>query len=131
MLTNRSTQLAGGTWMAGIDSCWGGRPDTESALRDVPDDTRAIVLGHEPWLATTHDRHLHVAGHTHHGQVRAPLPLVGEAVANMFYPRYSRPFPRGLYRRTGDAFVYTTAGVGYSTVDWRLNCPPEIVVLDA
>jgi uncharacterized protein len=128
MLTNRSVELgAHDLWLAGIDSCWGGDPDPERAFAEVPAGVDTVVLGHEPHLATLHDRYLHVAGHTHHGQVRTPL--FGEFVARRNYVRFSQPYPRGLYARGEHSFVYTTGGVGYSTVSFRVSCPPEIVVL--
>ncbi|MCW2928443.1 MAG: metallophosphoesterase [Thermoleophilia bacterium] len=159
MLTNRALPLAdvigadrgGATWLAGIDSCWtfkrgnGEGADPAKALADVPPGADTIVLGHEPHLATLHEHVLHLAGHTHCGQVR--LPLLGDWTARLHMPRYSEPFPCRLYevpveqatppepdaRRTtrDERWVYTTAGVGYSTVDVRVFCPPELVVIDA
>jgi predicted MPP superfamily phosphohydrolase len=156
MLTNRALPLAqlvsshaGDTWLAGIDSCWtrrgstGPGADPDTAFADVPAGADVVVLGHEPWLATMHEHVLHVAGHTHCGQVRTPL--FGDWTARMHMPRFSEPYPCRLYevpveqhttlpgthRTARDTrFVYTTAGVGYSTVDVRAFCPPELVVLD-
>jgi predicted MPP superfamily phosphohydrolase len=158
VLTNRALALRdvvpGYTrdhWVAGIDSCWPGardrrrdtRPDVAAAMRDIPVGAEALVLGHEPHLATLHEQALHLAGHTHCGQVRSPV--LGDWTARMHMPRYSEPYPCRLYelaveaggptpahhRTAGDRrWVYTTAGVGYSTVDFRLFCPPEIVVID-
>lgn len=133
MLTNRSL-TRGDIVLAGVDSCWGGSPDIRASLKGVDNDFPVIVLGHEPWLATLHDRWLHVAGHTHHGQVRAPF--FGDKVMNRSMPKKSLPFPKGRYQRTAATasspatWAYTTAGVGYSTADFRFLCPPEIVVLD-
>lgn len=159
VLTNRALPLRdlvpaapAGTWLAGIDSCWtrrgstGPGGDPVAAFEDVPTDAEAIVLGHEPWLATMHAHALHLAGHTHCGQVRTPL--FGDWSARLHMPRFSGPYPCRLHeleltgdrgaarlpanRRTAAArrWVYTTAGVGYSTVDLRLFCPPELVILD-
>jgi uncharacterized protein len=128
MLMNRSTQLTDDVWLAGIDSMWGGNPQPEQALAGIPAEARTVVLGHEPPLALRHEAFLHVAGHTHHGQVRSPL--FGETIARRNYVKHSEPFPRGLYRRGEHSWVYTTAGVGYSTVSFRVCCPPEIVVLE-
>ena len=156
MLTNRAVPLAPATpagapelWLAGIDSCWTRRGsngpgcDPEAAFAEVPDNAEAIVLGHEPHLATMHEHVLHLAGHTHRGQVR--VPLLGEWGARVHMPRFSEPYPSGLYevpteqpsplparrRTSGDRrFVYTSGGVGYSTINLRILCPPEIVVLD-
>lgn len=175
VLTNRAMPLheiigrplAGDPWLAGIDSCWtrrgttgqGARPD--AAFADVPASTDVVVLGHEPWLATMHEHVLHLAGHTHCGQVRTPV--LGDLTARMHMPRYSEPYPTRLYelpvehgaaggslaeagagsgagaapdgivRRThrDRRWVYVTAGVGFSTVPVRVLCPPEIVVIDA
>src|SRR5690606_20572599 len=156
VLTNRSlpaSQLARTAredlWLAGIDSCWtrrgstGPGADADATFADVPDGADVVVLGHEPWLATMHEHVLHLAGHTHCGQVRTPL--LGNWTARMHMPRYSAPYPCWLHELELDAtpalpgadrarhrrrFVYTTAGVGYSTVDLRMFCPPELVVVD-
>ncbi|MCW2925709.1 MAG: hypothetical protein JWM98_3113 [Thermoleophilia bacterium] len=157
MFTNRAEPLdeatggAGrGAWLAGIDSCWtrrnstGPGADPEAAFADVPEDAEVLVLGHEPHLATMHQHTVHLAGHTHCGQVRTPV--LGDWTARLHMPRFSEPYPCRLYelevdpasatparRRTARdrRWVYTTAGVGYSTVDFRAFCPPELVVIDA
>lgn len=132
VLTNRNVLVEGRNGarlhLAGIDSCWGGTPDVSSALAGIPNEACTVVLGHEPWLATLHDRFLHLAGHTHAGQVR--LPVFGDAVARMYMPRFSQPYPNGLARRGDRSWAYTSSGVGYSTVSWRLLTPPEIVVVN-
>lgn len=158
VLTNRALALsqlvpaaADSTWLAGIDSCWtrrgstGPGADADAAFADVPPGADVVVLGHEPHLATMHEHVLHLAGHTHCGQVRTPL--LGDWTARMHMPRFSEPYPCRLYEvdvTTGDdalapthrttrdrRWIYTTAGVGYSTIDLRLFCPPELVVIDA
>lgn len=116
-------------WIVGLDSLEAGRAERGLADRLVPAGARAIVLGHEPWLATRHHQVLHLAGHTHHGQVRVP------GVPVRYLPRYSRPYPEGLAVVGGRAgserrYVYTTAGLGSTTVPLRVGAPPEIVVLD-
>lgn len=132
LLTNTSVRVGDDLVLAGIDSCWGGRPKPRRALEGIDPSERTVVLGHEPYLATLHTHWLHVAGHTHHGQVRSPL--LGDAVMERSMPKKSAPYPRGRYSRPApdgrERHIYTTAGVGYSTVDFRLFCPPEIVVID-
>jgi predicted MPP superfamily phosphohydrolase len=156
VLTNRAIPLrqlvpgaAERAWLAGIDSCWtrkgstGPGADPDAAFAEVPEGAEVVVLGHEPHLATLHEHALHLAGHTHCGQIRTPV--LGDWTARFHMPRFSEPYPCWLYevdrdprselpaaRRGSRArrFVYTTAGVGYSTVDTRVFCPPEIVVLD-
>lgn len=117
-----------GIWIIGLDSCEAGVAAPGLVRSLVPGDARCVVLGHEPFLATRHQEALHLAGHTHHGQVRIPgIPL-------RYLPRYSRPYPEGLARvdaPSGGRFVYTTAGVGSTTLPIRIGAPPEIVVIDA
>lgn len=158
VLTNRALPLGeivdgarDGVWLAGIDSCWtrrgssGPGADADAAFRDVPTDADVVVLGHEPFLATFHEHLLHLAGHTHCGQIRTPV--FGDWTARMHMPRFSEPYPCRLYEVDVDQdglaslptthrtdrdtrWVYTTSGVGYSTVSVRAFCPPELVVLD-
>jgi len=130
VLTNRNIELAPGLVLAGIDSCWGGNADAELALAGKDPEAQTVVLGHEPFLATMHSEFLHIAGHTHSGQVRLPIPVLGNMLTRLYMPRYSQPFPRRFYSRGNGSYVYTSAGVGYSTVNWRLATPPEIVVID-
>lgn len=152
LLTNASHRISDELYLAGLDSCWtlgksNGGPDVARAFADIPlhDETgnparrngtagpisdeapEVVVLGHEPWLATRHAAFLHLAGHTHCGQVRSPL--LGNLVSGAWLPRYSRPWPYWLHRLPESRFCYTTAGLGYSTVDFRLFCPPEIVTI--
>jgi predicted MPP superfamily phosphohydrolase len=150
-LSSLVADAADSVWLAGIDSCWtrrgstGPGADPDAAFADIPADVDVIVLGHEPHLATMHEHVLHLAGHTHCGQVRTPL--LGDWTAQMHMPRFSNPYPCRLYELAVDdaecslapthrtdrdrRWVYTTAGVGYSTIDLRLFCPPELVVIDA
>ncbi|MCB0878843.1 MAG: metallophosphoesterase [Thermoleophilia bacterium] len=156
VLTNRSMALAElapaareGVRIAGIDSCWtrrgstGPGADADAAFAEVEPGQDVLVLGHEPHLATLHEHVLHLAGHTHCGQVRTPL--LGDWTARMHMPRFSNPWPCWLHEVEVDTeselpathrgsrdsrFVYTTAGVGYSTIDLRAFCPPEVVVID-
>ena len=115
-------------WIAGLDSLRPGIPDVVQALQDVGDTARTIVMGHEPELATQHGCVMHVAGHTHHGQIRLRgLPL-------RYMPPGSQPYPEGLYALTDEPdgarrWVYTTAGIGSSELSLRIGCPPEIVIL--
>jgi len=155
VLTNRAVPMTtivpdarDALWLAGIDSCWtrrnstGPGADADAAFADVPEGADVVVLGHEPHLATMHEHVLHLAGHTHCGQVRTPV--LGDWTARMHMPRFSEPYPCRLYevdvassglpathRTTRDRrWIYTTAGVGYSTVSVRAFCPPELVVIE-
>lgn len=139
VLTNRACPMPGRqAWVAGLDSAWSGRrsrcrPDPTAAFGSIPAGSDVVVLGHEPHLAMLHEHTLHLAGHTHCGQIRSPV--LGDWTARLHMPRFSEPYPCRLsvVPRVdgGERWVYTTAGVGYSTADLRVLCPPEIVVIDA
>jgi len=54
------------------------------------------------------------------------LPLVGP----LYVPsRLGRRYLSGLYR-LGEALMYVSRGLGWSFAPLRLNCPPEVTVLD-
>lgn len=93
-----------------------------AVLAQIEDPARTIVLGHEPSLALVHECFLHLAGHTHWGQ------LGFRWTQERLLPIGSHPYPAGLYERPS-GHVYTTSGVGYYPPG-RMKAPPEIVVID-
>ncbi len=127
VLADECVEPAPGLLLAGMESLYAGG-GSDAFIRDVrgPEHERVVVLVHEPAAGTRHAADLQLAGHTHHGQVR--LPLLTRALV---LPRHSEPYPQGLYHVDGERWVYTTAGVGYSTAPLRFRAPAEIVVVDA
>lgn len=126
-LVDEAVQFRDGVWIAGLDSCFVRDPDVDGALADIPSEATCIVMGHEPALALRHEQALHIAGHTHHGQIRLPL------LPWRYLPPHSEPYPEGLYEvatRGGTRWVYTSAGVGSTTVPFRIGCPAAINVLE-
>ncbi|MCF6174285.1 MAG: metallophosphoesterase [Victivallaceae bacterium] len=93
-----------------------------------------ILLSHNPDTVIhiaddTNLAHFDVAlcGHTHAGQLR--IPLFGALASSS---RYGRKFDCGhfMHRRFTDVNMFISAGIGTSAFPWRLNCPPEIMVID-
>jgi hypothetical protein len=84
-----------------------------------------VVLGHEPdmWDHYRATDLLHLAGHTHGGQIR----LLGRPLR---LPTLGRKYPLGQYATGGDKFLLVSAGLGCVDVDFRVNCPPEIAVIE-
>lgn len=114
----------------GIDDIKTGMPVFTSS----DDNGYNILLSHNP------DTVIHIAddsnldkfdlalcGHTHAGQVR--LPLLGALGSSS---RYGRSFDCGRFthRRFPNVNMLISAGIGTSAFPWRLNCPPEIMVID-
>jgi predicted MPP superfamily phosphohydrolase len=111
--------------LTGIDSFWSGTPDLTTFDR-APADARHVVLVHEPdsFLKIKHPGiRLQISGHTHGGQVR--LPLIGAVVL----PKMGHHFAEGLFQRDG-RYLYVNRGIGTLVPHIRLNCRPEITVLE-
>ncbi len=83
-----------------------------------------LVLGHEPdvWDGYRPPELLHLAGHTHGGQVR----IFDQA---FYLPTLGRKYVRGRFSREGDRTLIVSEGVGCTTIHLRINCPPEVVRL--
>jgi len=93
-----------------------------------PETTRHLLLVHYPHYAVRLaeqplDFDLILAGHSHGGQVR--LPLIGAVAVPYAVGRYDL----GRYE-TPAGPLYVTSGIGTSAFPMRLNCRPEIVVID-
>jgi hypothetical protein len=112
-------------WLAGVDDVWERRADLERALAGIPSGATTILLAHEPDYAdqvTGRGVALQLSGHSHGGQVR--LPLFGSPVL----PMWGRKYPYGL-RRVADMWLYTNRGVGLIQPALRLNCRPEVTLI--
>jgi hypothetical protein len=107
--------------LAGLDDGWEEELDLPGALSGLP-QSPTILLLHEPDLAdeVAADGRvaLQLAGHTHGGQIR----LDGRA---LILPPLGRKYDYGLHQ-AGKMQVYTSGGIGTTTIPLRLNCPPEI-----
>ncbi len=66
------------------------------------------------------------SGHTHGGQIR--VPSVGALLTGTKYA--SRRESYGTYRTSGGMFVNVSAGIGYSLLPIRINCPAELVLIE-
>jgi predicted MPP superfamily phosphohydrolase len=115
-----------GLCLAGVDDYWCGSPDSEH-LKDVTSNNPVILLSHNPDVCEVEKTQQHrvdfqVSGHTHGGQV--VLPGLGPvATASGFGTKYLYGWNEGP-----NWPVYTTSGIGTSTVPVRLGTKPELVV---
>lgn len=125
-----SEQPNGGLCLAGVDDLWSGEPDLKLALESVPQNIPVILLSHNPDLAESDEAKdfrvdLQVSGHTHGGQI--VLPGIGAlATASRYGTKYLSGWNEGPYWP-----VYTTVGVGTSSIPVRVGASPEIVVFTA
>jgi uncharacterized protein len=131
ILTNESTEVAGGLYLAGLDDLWSGHPNLKAALRDVPDNAATLLMIHEPdyidrVVAAEAPVAVQFSGHTHGGQVRIPL-WDGERMRTgaPILPRHGERYPIGL-QSVSYSNVYTNRGLGLWPLPYRFNCRPEI-----
>ena len=91
--------------------------------------TRRILLSHNPdYVATLLEEEtlsfdLALCGHTHGGQVRVP------GLRSTVIPVQDPRFMSGL-TDIGTGYVYTSRGLGVVGLPIRVNCPPEITVIE-
>ncbi len=129
MLLNEATVIERGEdrlYLAGIDDPHYFRVDNlEKAATEIPPGEASVLLAHSPEIyrqAAHIGFDLMLCGHTHGGQVCLP---------GGFTPYYNAAAPRrvcrGAWRHHGMA-GYTSNGSGFSVVDVRYNCPPEVTL---
>ena len=127
-LTNLTEHVSGGTVrIAGVDDPYIGRQRTGHIER-ASNETLAIGVTHAPdvvsdWLLNGYD--VVLAGHTHGGQLRAPL--IGALVTNSTIPP---ELAAGLHR-VGGGWLHVTPGLGHSRFSpVRFLCRPEAALLE-
>ena len=110
---------------AGIDDPYWGEPDLEKVIAQLPNDSAAVLLVHEPDYieksAKTHKFALQLSGHSHGGQITIPFldPLI--------LPPGGRKYFVGL-NQVEDTVEYTNRGLGMTGLPFRFNNRPEITV---
>ena len=114
-------------WLAGMGDLWEEPTSLGQALRGVGPQDVAIAMTHNPDVfEQQHDPRakLWLAGHTHGGQVYLPW---------LFRPwvpsRYRGKYRAGLVSREG-CLIYVSRGLGCITPPVRLNCRPELPVIE-
>lgn len=129
-LEGRAVQLAGGRnalYLVGLGELMETRPSLTEAMRAVGQDDVAIVITHNPDVfEQQHDRRarLWLAGHTHGGQIYLPW-LFRAWVPSL----YGQKYRAGWVERDG-CRIYVSRGLGCITPPVRLNCRPELPVIE-
>ncbi len=119
----------GSSWLtfAGVDSASVKKDDLNSVLNGMPAEGPAILLVHEPDFAVksaaTKRFNLQLSGHSHGGQF--VIPGLGTPVRGSFFMKY----PLGEYKVDG-MILYVSRGLGTNAYWLRINCPPEIAVIN-
>ncbi|HWE61119.1 MAG TPA: metallophosphoesterase [Chloroflexota bacterium] len=127
ILTNEARPLYGeALYLVGVDDPATGRDNLARALARAPASACSLLLAHSPDIVLrlgAYRPSVILAGHTHGGQIR--LPLVGALLTESHIPRR---LAMGLHTYHG-AQLFVSRGIGYSGLDIRIGCPPEVAVL--
>ena len=114
--------------IVGTDDPFFGLDNVEKAYEGVDEGEPVLVLAHSPDAAAELDGRrcdLMLSGHTHGGQLLAPLGLV-PGVTNT---DLKLPNPYGLMVLEG-TLTHVSAGVGTANIPFRFNCPPRATMLE-
>lgn len=114
-------------WLAGTGDLWEDPIPLDRILTGIPETDCRIVLAHNPDSADTPFSgrvDLMISGHTHGGQF--VLPFVGPP----FNPVKNKSYTSGRKRSRKGVPLFITTGIGWGTFPVRLNCYPEIAVLE-
>jgi uncharacterized protein len=125
VLENRGTLVRDDLFLAGLDDVGEGEPDMAAALEGRPEGAACLLAAHNPEVLSVVPPvvGLTLCGHTHGGQVN--LPGIGPLVKAS---HYTQRLVRGWSRQR--ALGYVSRGLGVSLLPIRLNCPPELTVLE-
>lgn len=114
--------------LLGVDDYWETSSSVSAALKGAQENGVRILLSHNPDInelieLERHRIDLVISGHTHGGQITAPL------VGAPFMPsKFGQKYLSGLVR-DNDRQTYISRGVGHLLAPIRLNCPPEATVI--
>ena len=113
--------------IAGVDSATVKKNQLNKVLQKLPPNGQAILLAHEPDFADISAEakrfSLQLSGHSHGGQF--VIPKLGTPFRGDGFWKY----PLGKYQ-VGEMIQYTNRGLGTNAFWIRINCAPEITVID-
>jgi predicted MPP superfamily phosphohydrolase len=114
-------------YIAGVDSITLKKNQLDKVMQKLPPSGPAILLVHEPDFADisaeTKRFSLQLSGHSHGGQF--VIPKFGTPFRGNGFWKY----PLGRYQ-VKEMVLYTNRGIGTNAFWIRVNCAPEITVID-
>lgn len=118
--------------IAGTSDLWQGKYDLEFEA-DFPDGAPVLLLTHNPDMVfqvpSSVDFDLMLAGHTHGGQIRLPIPGLTQKVIPTNYPFDTGLHHVNLVRFESPKPVFVTPGTGMVGLPMRFRRPPRIDIL--
>ena len=114
--------------LAGVDSCTVCADNLDKVLEEIDDNYPTILLAHEPDFAKESSQtgkiDLQISGHSHGGQF-----IIPKFETTPFRGPNSTKYPVGLYK-VGNMIQYTSKGLGTNSFRIRINCKPEISIIN-
>ncbi|MEW5819594.1 MAG: metallophosphoesterase [Cyanobacteriota bacterium] len=112
--------------IAGVDDFKFGNCDIDKALKNVSPEKTTILISHNPDIIQNlgeYSINLLLCGHIHGGQWRFPI------IGPLYIPsKLGKKHAWGL-SSSGNTYVYTSKGVGSTSIPFRINCPPEVALI--
>lgn len=111
-----------------FDDFWKTLPSKKDVYKKLGKNEFRILLAHNPDTISFLDRYfptkynLSLSGHTHGGQIKLPL------IQRMSNTYYNENIKKLSVLKEDSTYHYTSTGLGFTSVPFRLNVPPEIAV---
>jgi len=123
VLTNRSTKLANGLRLVGVDDLVAGVVNYSRSLESVRPNEPVLVMSHNPrtFPYLCQYNFITLAGHTHGGQLYIP------GLSDLYLGKYSRGWCK---ERDWPGRMYISRGLGTIHVPMRIASTPELAVFD-
>lgn len=118
-------------FVEGTDDPVLGNPKIAEPSPDYRSADLRILLSHSPDILYSQeirrkDFDIILSGHTHGGQIR--LPRIGPLLTGTHHAKRDEAF--GLFKSADGVHVNVSAGIGYSLLPVRINCPAEIILIE-
>ena len=120
-------------YLGALGATWPGNVDVPETLQEIPEEAPRLFMMHNPDAFSelpANTAPVAVAGHTHGGQFRIPFTAdwsYKELLSNK--ESHADGWINESYGSEGNS-LYVNRGIGLSLFPMRLNCPPEITILE-
>jgi predicted MPP superfamily phosphohydrolase len=129
-LRNRTLEIKRGNEkmiIGGLGDFWEDHIPIDQIFQHTDPKHFRIAIAHNPESAdTSHNESidLFITGHTHGGQVRIPFLQLSPIL-----PVQNKNYDLGIQHSIFNEMVFISAGIGWSLLPLRFNCPSEVPIL--
>ncbi|TGM37720.1 phosphohydrolase [Leptospira biflexa] len=129
-LRNRTLEIKRGNEkmiIGGLGDFWEDHIPIDQIFQHTDPKQFRIAIAHNPESADTSHKEsidLFITGHTHGGQVRIPFLQLSPIL-----PVQNKNYDLGIQHSIFNEMVFISAGIGWSILPLRFNCPSEVPIL--